>query len=167
VLNEISTEPWKSMGEWLYRSHFIFFNLALVGGEWLAWRLGRFIPGKELSCTNWMLGWVGPRAGLDAVDSAVSPLVSPCSLVTAANRRRVLDFRCKVRDTASMRSDCCFRLVYWHPLYCLVRERGDHCPLGPCPRRSIMDKRIVGSASFQTWRISLRAGRETWTYVLQ
>jgi len=35
---------------------------ALEGGKWSALRPGR-APG-----TNWIGGWVGPRAGLDAVE---------------------------------------------------------------------------------------------------
>jgi hypothetical protein len=37
---------------------------ALIGGEWSASRLCRFIPGKRAPGTNWIGGWVGPRAGL-------------------------------------------------------------------------------------------------------
>jgi hypothetical protein len=42
---------------------------ALDGGEWSASRPGRFLsPGKDpLPSTHWLGGWVGSRAGLDAV----------------------------------------------------------------------------------------------------
>jgi hypothetical protein len=35
--------------------------------EWSDSRLGRFIPGEIAPDTRWIGGWVGPRAGLDAV----------------------------------------------------------------------------------------------------
>jgi hypothetical protein len=40
-----------------------FLTSALVGGEWLASRLGRFIPG-----THWVVGWVVFRTGLNDVE---------------------------------------------------------------------------------------------------
>jgi hypothetical protein len=40
-----------------------FLTFALDGGEWSASRLCHFTPG-----THWIGGWVGPRAGLDAVE---------------------------------------------------------------------------------------------------
>jgi hypothetical protein len=46
------------------------------GGEWLASRLGRFIPRERVPDTYWIWGWVGPRAGLDAVVKRKIP--SPC-----------------------------------------------------------------------------------------
>jgi hypothetical protein len=41
----------------------VFLTSALVGGEWSASRPGVLAPG-----THWIGGWVGPRAGLDAVE---------------------------------------------------------------------------------------------------
>jgi hypothetical protein len=41
----------------------LFWTSALDGGEWSAFRHGRFTPG-----IHWIGGWVGPRAGLDAVE---------------------------------------------------------------------------------------------------
>jgi hypothetical protein len=41
---------------------------ALDGGEWSASRPSRFIPGERALSTNWMVGWVGPSVGLDAVE---------------------------------------------------------------------------------------------------
>jgi hypothetical protein len=35
--------------------------------EWSASRPGRFTPREGTPVTNWIGGWVGPRAGLDAV----------------------------------------------------------------------------------------------------
>jgi hypothetical protein len=43
------------------------FTSALDGGEWSASRPGRFTPRERASSTHWIGGWVGPRAGLDAV----------------------------------------------------------------------------------------------------
>jgi len=40
---------------------------ALNGGEWSDSRLGRFIPKEGALGTDWVGGWVGPRAVLDAV----------------------------------------------------------------------------------------------------
>jgi hypothetical protein len=42
-------------------------TLALDGGEWSASRPGRFTPRERAPCTNWIGGWVDPRAGLDAM----------------------------------------------------------------------------------------------------
>jgi hypothetical protein len=38
----------------------VFLTWAVNGGEWSASRTGRFAPG-----THWIVGWSGPRAGLD------------------------------------------------------------------------------------------------------
>jgi hypothetical protein len=47
-----------------------FLTLALDRGEWSASRPGRFTL-----VTHWMGGWLGPRAGLDAVeDRKILPL---------------------------------------------------------------------------------------------
>jgi hypothetical protein len=43
----------------------IFLTSAVVWGVWLASRPGRFIPGEIASDTNWIGGWINPRAGLD------------------------------------------------------------------------------------------------------
>jgi hypothetical protein len=50
----------KTYGEMKVQFHAL--TSALDGGEWSVSRLGRFTPG-----THWIGGWVGPRAGLDAV----------------------------------------------------------------------------------------------------
>jgi len=39
----------------------------LDGGEWSASRPGRFVPREIVSGTPWIRGWVGSRAGMDAV----------------------------------------------------------------------------------------------------
>jgi hypothetical protein len=44
-----------------------FFISVLDGGEWSASRPGCFTPRERDSGTHWIGGWVGPRAGLDAV----------------------------------------------------------------------------------------------------
>jgi hypothetical protein len=46
----------------------IFLTSAVVGGEWSTSHPGRFIPGKELSLTHYIVGWVNPRAGLDDME---------------------------------------------------------------------------------------------------
>jgi hypothetical protein len=40
---------------------------ALDVGEWLAWRFYRFPPTTKTPGTNWIVGWMSRRAGLDAV----------------------------------------------------------------------------------------------------
>jgi hypothetical protein len=46
----------------------IFLTSALVGGEWSVSRPGRFTPGKRARGTQWIGGWVDPRAGLDDLE---------------------------------------------------------------------------------------------------
>jgi hypothetical protein len=41
---------------------------ALNGGEWSASHPSRFTPRKGALGSHWIGGWVGPRAGLDAVE---------------------------------------------------------------------------------------------------
>jgi hypothetical protein len=48
----------------MYRFTF-FLTLALAGGEWAASRPGHFTPGEKAPGTQWIGGWVDPRAGLD------------------------------------------------------------------------------------------------------
>jgi hypothetical protein len=43
----------------------VFLTLALVGGEWLASHPDHFITGERAPGTNWIGGWVGPRASLN------------------------------------------------------------------------------------------------------
>jgi hypothetical protein len=56
----------KEYWEWRYSSMHSLTS-ALDGGEWSASRLGRFTPKERAPRTHWIGGWVGPRAGLDAV----------------------------------------------------------------------------------------------------
>jgi hypothetical protein len=51
--------------------------VALQGGEWSASRPGRFTPGERANGTHWIGGWVGPRAGLDAVLKEKIPFLAP------------------------------------------------------------------------------------------
>jgi hypothetical protein len=46
----------------------VFLTSALVGGEWSASCTCHFTPGKRTLSAHWIGGWVGPRAGLDAVE---------------------------------------------------------------------------------------------------
>jgi hypothetical protein len=46
----------------------IFLTSALVGGEWSASRSDRFIPGERAPGTHCIGGWLGLRAGLNAVE---------------------------------------------------------------------------------------------------
>jgi hypothetical protein len=45
----------------------VFLTSALVEGEWLVSRPGRFIPGERASSTHWIGSWVGPGAGLGLI----------------------------------------------------------------------------------------------------
>jgi hypothetical protein len=47
---------------------YVFLTSALVGGEWSASHTGRFTPREISLVTHWIGGWVGPRAGLHAVE---------------------------------------------------------------------------------------------------
>jgi len=44
-----------------------FLISALDGGEWSASHSSRFIPGERAPGTQWIGGWFGPRASLEAV----------------------------------------------------------------------------------------------------
>jgi hypothetical protein len=46
----------------------LFLTSALEGRLWSASRPGHFTPGERAHSTHWIVGWVGPRAGLDAVE---------------------------------------------------------------------------------------------------
>jgi hypothetical protein len=45
----------------------VFLTFALIGGEWPASRLFRFIPG-ERALGNWIGGWMDFWAGLDDIE---------------------------------------------------------------------------------------------------
>jgi hypothetical protein len=45
-----------------------FLASALVGGQWSDSRPGRFTPEERDPGTNWIEGWVGPRAGMDNME---------------------------------------------------------------------------------------------------
>jgi hypothetical protein len=49
-----------------------FLTSALDGGEWSASRPGRFAQGERAPDSNWIGGWMGPRAGLNAVEKRKS-----------------------------------------------------------------------------------------------
>jgi hypothetical protein len=63
------------LGEWKYSSTHSLTS-ALDGGELSASRPGRFVLMERAPITRWIGGWVGPRAGLDAVVKGKIP--SPC-----------------------------------------------------------------------------------------
>jgi hypothetical protein len=46
-----------------------FLISALDRGEWSASRPDRFIPEERTPDTHWINGWLGPRAGLDSVET--------------------------------------------------------------------------------------------------
>jgi hypothetical protein len=47
---------------------YIVLTSALAGVEWSDLRPGHFIPGERAPGTNWIGGWVDPRAGLEGVE---------------------------------------------------------------------------------------------------
>jgi hypothetical protein len=47
----------------------VFLTSALAAGEWSASRSCRYTPGEIAPGTHWIGGWVGPRAGLDDVET--------------------------------------------------------------------------------------------------
>jgi hypothetical protein len=70
---ELSTSPWRRIGEWRHRStHSV--TSALDGGEWLTSRPYRFTPRERAPGTHYVGGWVGPRAVLDAVVKRKIPI---------------------------------------------------------------------------------------------
>jgi hypothetical protein len=58
------------------------FLTSALDGEWSASRPDLFTPGERALGTHWTGGWVGPRAGLDAVEREKS--------CTAENRTRAV-----------------------------------------------------------------------------
>jgi hypothetical protein len=63
---ELSTTPWRRIGEWRYSSTHSLTS-KLDGGEWSALRPCRFTFKEGARFTHWIGDWVGPRAVLDAV----------------------------------------------------------------------------------------------------
>jgi hypothetical protein len=55
----------KAYWEWMYSSTHSLTSA--LGGEWSASRPSRFTPRERIPGTNWIGGWVDPRAVLDAV----------------------------------------------------------------------------------------------------
>jgi hypothetical protein len=53
-----------------------FVTVALDDVKWWASFPGRFIPKKSVLDTHWLGGWVGRRAGLDAVEKRKTYLIS-------------------------------------------------------------------------------------------
>jgi hypothetical protein len=49
---------------------------AVEGGEWCASHSGRFTPRESSPGTHWIGGWVGCRAGLDAMNK--EEISCPC-----------------------------------------------------------------------------------------
>jgi hypothetical protein len=52
----------------------IFLTSALDGGEWSASLPGHFTPRERAPGTHWIGGWMGSRAGLDAVVKREIPI---------------------------------------------------------------------------------------------
>jgi hypothetical protein len=54
------------------------FDLGTRWIEWSASRTGRFTPRERVPGTPWTGGWVGPRAGLDAVEKGKNVKIRLC-----------------------------------------------------------------------------------------
>jgi len=64
------------LGERRYSStHYL--TSALDGGEWSSSHPGLFTPRARAPGTHWTRGWVGPRAGLDAVATRIPIITLP------------------------------------------------------------------------------------------
>jgi hypothetical protein len=55
------------MGQWRYNSTILDLD-TIDGSKSSASHPGRFTPGERGPGTHWIEGWVGPRAGMDAVE---------------------------------------------------------------------------------------------------
>jgi hypothetical protein len=67
---------------------------ALNGGDWSALRPGPFIPRERAPGTRCIGGYVGPRAGLDAVEKRKSPIIGPVENRTSvAQPSHYIEFR--------------------------------------------------------------------------
>jgi hypothetical protein len=64
------------LGKWRYSSTYSLTS-ALDGGEWSVSRPGRFTPREGAPGTHWIGGWVGPKAGLEAVIKRINPIIAP------------------------------------------------------------------------------------------
>jgi hypothetical protein len=76
----------------MYRSTF-FLTSTLLGGEWTASRPGRFTPGERVLSTDWIGGWVGPRAGLDDVEKRKFLTLPGFELLPLGRRARIQLYR--------------------------------------------------------------------------
>jgi hypothetical protein len=71
-----------------------FLTTALVGGEWSASGPGRFAPRRRAPGTHWTRGWMGPGAGVDAVEKRQiyfpcresNPTIQPVAIPTELSR---------------------------------------------------------------------------------
>jgi hypothetical protein len=66
-----------------------FVTSALEGGECLALRPDYFTPGKRAPGTHWIVGWMGPSAGMDAEAKRKNLFPDP-----ASNRTPLAYSRC-------------------------------------------------------------------------
>jgi hypothetical protein len=57
-------KAYRKVDVWIH----IFLTSALVQGEWSASHRYRFTPGERAPCTQWIGGWMDPRAGMDDVE---------------------------------------------------------------------------------------------------
>jgi hypothetical protein len=68
---------------------YTFYTSALNGNEWLTASAGRFIPptGERALGTHCIGSWVGPRAGLEALEKKKNAISAP-----AGNRTLVVQY---------------------------------------------------------------------------
>jgi hypothetical protein len=70
---QLSSTPWRNMGEWRYNS--TIFTSELDWGVWSALSYVSLAPGKEYPVP--IGGWVGPRDGLDAMVCRCPSTIEP------------------------------------------------------------------------------------------
>jgi hypothetical protein len=92
------------LGEWRYISTHSLTS-TLDGGEWSVSRPDRFTPKERAPGTNWIGGWVGHRAGMDAVVKRIpsphrkskprTPIIQPLAqrYTDWAKKKRTLEMR--------------------------------------------------------------------------
>jgi hypothetical protein len=95
------------MGEWRFSSTIL--TSALDGGEWSASRSCRFTPS-----TNWIGGWVGPRAGLDATEK--NKISCPCRETNPSRpARSLVAIPTELSRMPGSNLDCGFFVVFLSP----------------------------------------------------
>jgi hypothetical protein len=84
----------------------VFLTSALDGGEWSDSHPGRFTPRKRATGTHCLGGWVGPRAGLNAIEKNTAPAenrtpaVQPVPISSEISRLLRCEYTETIKETA-------------------------------------------------------------------